>query len=75
MAAWDGRGIAVMVVGYDGAKKIGKEKGALLIRNSWGANWGESGYGRLPYAYVEAGLAVDFWCMIRAEYIDTELFK
>jgi len=27
------------------------------------ANWGENGYGWLPYAYVEAGLADDFWSM------------
>jgi hypothetical protein len=39
------------------------------------ANWGENGYGWLPYAYVEAGLADDFWSMVKAEYVDTDLFK
>lgn len=68
-------GHAVVAVGYDDTKKIGKEKGALLIRNSWGENWGEEGYGWLPYAYVESGLAVDFWSLMRAEFIDTDLFR
>jgi C1A family cysteine protease len=68
-------GHAVVAVGFDDAKKIGKEKGALLIRNSWGKNWGENGYGWLPYAYIEAGLAVDFWSLTRVEYVDTDLFK
>ncbi|HTJ97150.1 MAG TPA: C1 family peptidase [Rhodocyclaceae bacterium] len=68
-------GHAVLAVGYDDKKKIGTSKGALLIRNSWGKEWGEQGYGWLPYAYVEHGLADDFWSMVKAEYIDTDLFK
>jgi C1A family cysteine protease len=68
-------GHAVLAVGYDDSKKIGKNKGALLIRNSWGTEWGEKGYGWLPYAYIEEGLADDFWSMVKAEYIDTDLFK
>ncbi len=68
-------GHAMVAVGYDDAKKIGKEKGALLIRNSWGTAWGEKGYGWLPYAYVEEGLAVDFWSLVDAEFVNTDLFK
>ncbi len=68
-------GHAVLAVGYDDNKKVGKNKGALLIRNSWGVDWGDKGYGWLPYAYVEAGLADDFWSMVKAEYVDTDLFK
>ncbi len=67
-------GHAVVAVGYDNDHKIGKHKGALLIRNSWGTDWGDKGYGWLPYAYIEAGLALDFWTLVRAEYVDTELF-
>ncbi|MCI0587451.1 MAG: cysteine protease [Planctomycetes bacterium] len=67
-------GHAIVAVGYDDAKRIGDRAGALLIRNSWGASWGASGYGWLPYAYVEWGLAVDFWSLIRSEYVNTGLF-
>jgi C1A family cysteine protease len=68
-------GHAVVAVGYDDARKIGKDKGALLIRNSWGSGWGDKGYGWLPYSYVQSGLAEDFWALVRAEYVDTSLFK
>ena len=68
-------GHAVLAVGYDDAKKIGKNKGAILIRNSWGTSWGEAGYGWLPYAYIEAGLADDFWSMVKQKFVDTDLFK
>ncbi|MBU0692633.1 cysteine protease [bacterium] len=68
-------GHAVVAVGYNGAKKIGDCTGALLIRNSWGTDWGENGYGWLPFAYVEQGLAEDFWSLVQAEFIDTDLFN
>jgi len=68
-------GHAVMAVGYDDNHKIGDLKGALLIRNSWGVNWGEDGYGWLPYDYVLKGLAVDFWSLVQADFVDTDLFK
>ena len=46
-------GHAVMAVGYDDKMSIKNEmcdketKGALIIRNSWGVEWGEKGYGFL----------------------------
>ncbi len=49
-------GHAVVCVGYD------DDRQAFIIRNSWGAGWGDAGYGFIPYAYVlDAGLAADFW--------------
>lgn len=67
-------GHAVLTVGFDDQRKIGKDKGALLIRNSWGEAWGEKGYGWLPYSYVEAGLAVDVWSMVDAGFVSSDMF-
>jgi C1A family cysteine protease len=74
-------GHAVDAVGYDDNLKIkntdtnGTEtKGALLIRNSWGTGWGDQGYGWLPYEYVLKGLAIDWWSVIKQEWIDTGVF-
>jgi C1A family cysteine protease len=68
-------GHAVVAVGYDDNRRIGSEKGAFKIRNSWGTGWGEGGYGWLPYAYVESGLAEDFWCLFKNDYIETNNFE
>jgi C1A family cysteine protease len=72
-------GHAIVAAGYDNDIKIrntnmgGVEtKGALLIRNSWGTDWGESGYGWLPYEYVNEGLAIDWWSLLKNEWVDTE---
>jgi C1A family cysteine protease len=74
-------GHAVDVAGYDDNLQITngtpggpKTKGALLIRNSWGKSWGAAGYGWLPYDYVLTGLAVDFWSLVKADWIDTGQF-
>jgi len=68
-------GHAIVAVGYDDNILIGKDKGALLIRNSWGTNWGLSGYAWLSYGYVTNGLAVDWWTNIRSEWVDTGQFS
>ncbi|HEU4729682.1 MAG TPA: C1 family peptidase [Kofleriaceae bacterium] len=68
-------GHAVVVAGYDDGRQIGDYKGALRIRNSWGGDWGEGGYGWLPYEYVLRGLAADFWSLFRAEYIGNGPFE
>jgi C1A family cysteine protease len=66
-------GQAVVAVGYDD-QRISSTKGALQIRNSWGRDWGEGGYGWLPYAYVEEQLAADFWTIISDEWLDSDEF-
>ncbi len=73
-------GHAIVAVGYDDSMKIkntkcNKEtKGAFLIRNSWGTGWGDKGYGWLPYDYVLNRLALDFWSLLRMEWVDTKQF-
>jgi C1A family cysteine protease len=60
-------GHAVMAVGYDDYKYDvgGGASGALLIRNSWGTDWGQDGYGWLPYEYVLDGLTKDWWTLYK----------
>jgi C1A family cysteine protease len=49
-------GHAVMAVGYDDSQQW------FIVRNSWGAGWGMSGYFTLPYTYLtQSSLAADFW--------------
>jgi len=73
-------GHAIVAVGYDDNLKIknlkcNKEaKGALLIRNSWGITWGDKGYGWLPYDYVINKLAIDFWSLLKMDWVNTKQF-
>jgi C1A family cysteine protease len=68
-------GHAVLAVGYDDRLRIRSDKGAFLVRNSWGNDWGESGYGWLPYAYVREGLAADLWTVVRSDWLDSGEFR
>jgi len=49
-------GHAVAAVGYD-------EK-YLIVRNSWGAQWGDHGYFKMPLAYIHPSRTSDFWLLI-----------
>jgi C1A family cysteine protease len=73
-------GHAVLIVGYDDRRPCrdgaghAHGKGAFLIRNSWGQDWGDAGYGWLPYDYVHAGLADDFWTCFKLAWIESGQF-
>ncbi|MBN1678530.1 MAG: cysteine protease [Candidatus Thermoplasmatota archaeon] len=73
-------GHAVAAVGYDDEMEIRNTDsdeatvGALLVKNSWGEGWGDLGYGWLPYDYVLRELAMDFWSILKQEWVDTGQF-
>ena len=55
--------------GYDDRVRIHSEIGAFRIRSSWGSDWGEAGYGWLPYRYVTDHLAADCWTILRPDWL------
>ncbi len=56
-------GHAVMAIGYDDTRRV------FIIKNSWSKEWGDNGYGYLPYDYILKGLSADFWCLTKQEYV------
>jgi C1A family cysteine protease len=51
-------GHAVLAVGYDDARDL------VIVRNSWGASWGDRGYCYFPSAWLcDARNADDFWAI------------
>lgn len=72
---------ALVAAGYDDGKVIVNRAGgttttgALRVRNSWGPEWGDGGYGWLPYDYVLQNYASDWWSLIRADFLDPAQFE
>jgi C1A family cysteine protease len=48
-------GHAVCAVGYDDFKQV------VIVRNSWGSEWGDQGYFYMPYEYMVSDQTSDFW--------------
>jgi C1A family cysteine protease len=57
-------GHAVLVVGYSDIKE------AFLFQNSYGKQWGDGGYGWLPYEFVLQDLAIDWWSLLNSEWVE-----
>jgi C1A family cysteine protease len=57
-------GHAVMLVGYDDAQQ------RFIVRNSWGEDWGASGYVTMPYEFVtNNNYCDDFWTLTKVELV------
>ena len=74
-------GHAICIAGHSDTKVItnktdgSKTTGAFLFKNSWGTQWGERGFGWLPYKYVDQQLAMDFWLLTSNEWLDLRVFN
>lgn len=70
-------GHAVLAVGYDDDLDVESpsKRGAIIFQNSWGTEWGDGGFGYLPYDYVRPLLACDFWVLHSLEWIDASKFE
>jgi C1A family cysteine protease len=62
-------GHAVLCVGYNDTATVQNPDGStstgmILVRNSWGASWGQAGYFWMAYDYItNANLASDLWTL------------
>jgi len=55
-------GHALLIVGYDDRAQL------FTVRNSYGADWGQQGYGTIPYEFVlDEELAGSFWVVRHAD--------
>ena len=55
-------GHAVLVVGYNDVNQ------QFIVRNSWGANWGDKGYFYLPYAYMtDPYIVTELWNITKVQ--------
>ncbi|MBY3179484.1 C1 family peptidase [Rhizobium leguminosarum] len=72
----------IAVMGYDdsitteNAKDPGiKTTGAFLIKNSYGEEWGDKGYGWIPYDYLLKHQSIDWWTIAKQEWLDMSVFS
>lgn len=72
---------SMAVVGYDdsvitnNSDQGGVETvGAFLIKNSYGQEWGDQGYGWIPYDYLLKHKSIDWWTIWKQEWLDMEQF-
>ena len=74
---------AVAIFGYDDSLIIQNTSssgavsstGAFLFQNSRGPEWGDKGFGWLPYDYLRKDLSSDWWTLIDSSWTDLESFQ
>jgi C1A family cysteine protease len=55
-------GHAILIVGYDTTTNL------FMFQNSWGTDWGDKGFGYIPFDYlINKGLASDMWLIQTVE--------
>lgn len=64
-------GQAALAVGYRN-HHFGRGQHALLIRNSWGSQWGDNGHGWLPAGFLFARLSKRFWAIVTHSRFHTQ---
>lgn len=63
-------GQVVVAMGYR-TDDLGPGKDSLLVRSSWGNQWGDNGNGWLPISYIRNQLAKDFWTLMSEDWLST----
>ncbi len=61
-------GHAVLAVGYSDAKN------QVIVRNSWGASWGDHGYFYMPYQYMTGSKASSNGSPINGAHLASDLW-
>ena len=57
----------MVAVGWDDNKKCGSSKGAMLVKQSWGTNYGNKGYIWIPYTHFLTYSDYDAWRTVDAK--------
>ncbi|MBD2325422.1 C1 family peptidase [Alkalinema sp. FACHB-956] len=71
------RGHAALAIGYDDNHTVPNHSpGAIYFKNSWGKDWGDKGFGWLPYDYIlkateQNQLCSDWWTLLDAKWMET----